>query len=105
MSRSSLRSGAGALCRRLVVGTPLLAIALALGTAALPVSQARATSFELQPFAAYALFDNDINIKDHIGFGGTAGLYFGHFGIEGNYTTVSTEVDTGLGAGTDIKFK
>jgi outer membrane protein OmpA-like peptidoglycan-associated protein len=103
MSRSSLRSGAGALCRRLVVGTPVLAIALALGTAVLPVSQARATSFELQPFAAYALFDKDLHLKDHVGFGGTAGLYFGHFGIEGNFTDVSTHTDNA--AATSLKFK
>jgi outer membrane protein OmpA-like peptidoglycan-associated protein len=88
-----------------VVGTPVLAIALALGTAVLPVSQARATSFELQPFAAYSLFDDKLNLKDHVGFGGTAGLYFGHFGIEGNYTQVSTQVDTGGASGQDIKFK
>lgn len=105
MSRSSLRSEAGAFCRRLVVGTPALAIALALCSAVLPVSQARATSFEIQPFGAYTLFDNKFNLKDKAGWGGTVGLYFGHFGIEGNYTAVSTQVDTGLGSGSDIKFK
>jgi outer membrane protein OmpA-like peptidoglycan-associated protein len=89
----------------LLIRTPVVAIVLALAAAVLPLSQASATSFEIQPFAAYTLFDNDVNLKDHVGFGGTAGLYFGHLGIEGNYTTTSTQVDTGGAAGSKVRFK
>ncbi|HEV8480825.1 MAG TPA: OmpA family protein [Candidatus Eisenbacteria bacterium] len=107
MSRSSLRSGAGALCRRVLVRTPVVVLALALGVALLPVPQASATSFELYPFAGYMLFSNDFHppLKDHLGFGGKVGLYFGHFGIEGHYTQVSTELDTAFAVPVNTNFK
>jgi hypothetical protein len=46
----------------LLIRTPVVAIVLALAAAVLPLSQASATSFEIQPFAAYTLFDNDVNL-------------------------------------------
>src|SRR5262245_48910725 len=106
MSRSSLRSGAGALCKRWVFRTPVVAMAIALAAAFLPLSQAGATSFELYPFAGYMLFDNDIQLKDKVGFGGKVGLYFGHLGIEGHYSHISTEADTTIpGANLDLAFQ
>ena len=110
MSGSSLRAGAGALCKRMATRTPALMFALALLAAWLPLSPApaAATSFELYPYAGYMLFDNDLFLKDKLGFGGKAGLYFGAIGIEGNLTYVKTEVDTtalggGFGGDPDLK--
>jgi outer membrane protein OmpA-like peptidoglycan-associated protein len=45
------------------------------------------------------LFDNDLRLKDKLGFGGKAGLYFGAIGIEGNFTYVKTEIDTTAAGG------
>ena len=80
MSRTSLRSGAGVLCRRVLIRFPVVAIVLALAAAFLPLSQASATSFELYPFAGYMLFSNDFhpNLKDHLGFGGKVGDTIGY---------------------------
>src|SRR5262245_9347084 len=107
MSRSSLRSGAGSLCRRVLFRTPVVAIALAVGAAFLPLKPASATSFELYPYAGYMIFSNDFHppIKDHVGFGGKAGIYFGHFGIEGNYTQISTELDTAFAGNPNTNLK
>jgi len=106
MSGSSLRAGAGALCKRMATRTPALIFALALLAAWLPLSPApaAASSFELFPYAGYMLFDNDLQLKDKLGFGGKAGLYFGAIGIEGNFTYVKTEIDTTIpSANLDMK--
>ena len=106
MSRSSLRSGADALGKRLVARTPALIFAVALLATCLPLKPAAASSFELFPYAGYMLFDNNYteSVKDHLGFGGKAGVYFGALGIEGNFGYVKTQFDTTItGVLPDIK--
>jgi len=48
----------------------------------------------LTPYAGYSWWDNELHLKDNVHYGGKLGVYFGHFGIEGNFGFTPGDLDT-----------
>jgi hypothetical protein len=90
LRRMGTRSAKSAAALALAAG---ITLALVLCFVSATPDRAAAASVEITPYAGYAWWDSDLMLKDTAHYGGKLGLYFGLFGIEGNFGYSSIKTD------------
>jgi OOP family OmpA-OmpF porin len=72
-----------------VLASLLFGLVLAAGVARPALAQLGARSVEVEPFVGVMTFDNDLNLADHVGFGGRLGYNFtDNWALEGSFNFV-----------------
>jgi len=78
----------------LIAATPPLLFAIAfLSLSLIRPSPARAAVW-ITPYAGYSWWDNQLRLQDKLTYGGKLGVFFGRFGVEGNFGFTPGEFDT-----------
>ena len=70
------------------LGWPLFALALL----SLPATSHAAVW--ITPYAGYSWWDDPLRLQDKLTYGGKLGIFFGRFGVEGNFGFTPGEFDT-----------